>query len=358
MSIEIVKQMPTAEQLRQELPLNERLIAIRQQRIDELKQILAGEVSKLVVIVGPCSADSYDPVMRYAENLAQLNEQLSDRLFIVPRVYTYKPRTNGMGYKGLATQPSLRGGVDLLSGIRASRRLHRDVLRKTGLITADEMLYPSSMPYLDDLLGYVAVGARSVENQEHRLVSSGLDMPIGMKNPTSGDLPTMLNSIHAAQQQHDLIYDGEWVKSSGNPYAHAILRGGLRVKKELRDEEDVYLPNYQEPDLLRAALLYVSRRLQHPSIIIDTNHANSGKDHSKQPDIVDNVLHSMKRNPALHGIVKGFMIESYLCSGKQDIDPSRRLVPGKSVTDGCLGWEDTEYLLRRMADTYDQISSV
>ena len=280
--------------------------------------------------------------MEYISRLVPLQEKVRDKIFIVPRIYTNKPRTTGDGYKGMLHQPDPSGKSNLFEGIVAIRKLHMRALNETGLSCADEMLYPENYRYLNDLLSYVAIGARSVENQQHRLTSSGLDIPVGMKNPTGGDLSVMMNSITAAQHRHEFIYRGWEVQSHGNPYAHAILRGYV-------NKRGVSLPNYHYEDLMRVCELYAETKLQNPAIIVDTNHANSGKKYLEQPRIAKEVLHCCRHSSDIDGIVKGLMIESYLEDGCQKIGEG---IYGKSITDPCIGWEKTERLVLELADIY------
>mgnify|MGYP002869149228 CR=1 FL=1 len=307
---------------------------------EEIRKIFSGEDNRLLVVIGPCSADREDAVLDYIGRLRMVQEKVKDRIVIVPRIYTNKPRTTGEGYKGLIHQPDPTGRPDLFKGIIATRELHTRAVQETGFICADEMLYPENFKYLDDLLGYVAVGARSVENQEHRLTASAIDCPVGMKNPTSGDLTVMMNAIQAAQHPHDFIYRGWEGHSAGNPYAHAILRGYV-------NRQGVTHPNYHYEDLLYLSELYGRWGLQHPGVVIDCNHGNSGKNPFEQARILKEVLHSARYNPALGRLVKGFMIESYIEDGAQSIDEG---VYGKSITDPCLGWEDTERLIYEIAE--------
>jgi 3-deoxy-7-phosphoheptulonate synthase len=293
----------------------------------------------MVLIVGPCSADREDAVLDYCTRLAALQEQVKENLILVPRVYTNKPRTTGEGYKGLLHQPDPAGEYDLLEGVIAIRRLHTRVLAETGLSTADEMLYPADYRYLSDLLSYVAVGARSVENQEHRLTASGIDVPVGMKNPTSGDLSVMLNAIQAAQGQHTFLYRGWEVETAGNDLAHAILRGYVNRHGES-------LPNYHYEDLAYLYDAYRARGLKNMALIVDANHANSGKRHTEQRRICKEVLHSGRHSADIRSLVKGFMVESYLEDGCQSIGGG---VYGKSITDPCIGWPETERLVKEIA---------
>lgn len=306
----------------------------------EIKNILAGKGDRLLLIIGPCSADREDSVIAYIERLAALQEKVQDRLFIIPRIYTNKPRTTGDGYKGMLHQPNPDEKPDMFKGIVAIRELHMRALRETGFSCADEMLYPENHKYLDDLLAYVAVGARSVEDQQHRLTASGVEAPVGMKNPTSGDLSVMLNAIATAQHGHTFIYRGWEAHSAGNPYAHAILRGYVNKHGEP-------MPNYHYEDLLLLSELYAARNLTNPAVIIDVNHANSGKKYLEQPRIVREVMANRRANADVRRMVKGFMVESYLEDGAQKVGEHTF---GKSITDPCLGWEKTERLILELAD--------
>ncbi len=335
------RELPLPADLKAEHPLSQTVKDLKAARDKEIRDVFEGKSKKFLVIVGPCSADNQDAVLEYTHRLAKLNERLKDKLVLIPRVYTNKPRTTGEGYKGMLHQPSPDQAPDMLAGIIAIRRMHMRVMEETGLTAADEMLYPENRSYLDDVLSYEAVGARSVENQQHRLVASSLDIPVGMKNPTSGDLAVMLNSIQAAQASHSFIYRGWDVTTSGNPLAHAILRGGV-------DKYGSCVPNYHYEDLTRLQELYEKRDLKNPAVIVDANHSNSNKKFKEQIRIVSEVLHSRNYNPALKKLIKGVMIESYLEEGNQPIDCNR--VYGKSITDPCLGWEDTERLLFGIAE--------
>lgn len=306
----------------------------------EIKAILSGKDDRLIMIVGPCSADNEDSVIDYISRLRVLQEKIKDRLYIIPRIYTNKPRTTGDGYKGILHQPDPEGKPDMFKGIVTIRELHMRAIKETGFSCADEMLYPENAKYIDDLLGYVAVGARSVENQQHRLTASGLDTPVGMKNPTSGDISVMMNSVTAAQHKHTFIYRGWEAHSQGNPYAHAILRG--YVNKHGQSQ-----PNYHYEDLLFLCNAYAERDLQNPGVIIDCNHANSGKKPLEQIRIAKEVISSCRYNADIKKLVKGMMIESYIEDGAQKIGGG---VYGKSITDPCLGWEKTERLLLDIAD--------
>ena len=311
-----------------------------EKRIAELKGIFAGHDDRFVLVIGPCSADHEDSVMEYVLRLGELADKVKDRLFIVPRIYTNKPRTTGDGYKGMLHQPNPDEKPDMFKGIIAIRKLHMRVLQETGMAAADEMLYPENHKYLDDLLGYVAVGARSVEDQQHRLTASGIEVPVGMKNPTSGDFQVMLNAIQAAQHGHTFIYRGWEARSEGNPYAHAILRGSTNKHGQPQ-------PNYHYEDLMLIKEFYEERELQNPAVVVDVNHANSGKQYIEQIRIAKEVLHSRRYNESLRKLVKGLMIESYLVDGSQKVGGG---VYGQSITDPCLGWEKTEKLVLEIAD--------
>lgn len=341
MSMKLNRELPLPADLKGEYPLSASLRERKAQRDREIRAVFTGESDKFLVIVGPCSADQEDSVLEYVHRLARINERVGDRLLLIPRVYTNKPRTTGAGYKGMLHQPSPDKAPDLLGGIIAIRRLHIRVMEECGLTAADEMLYPENRSYLDDVLSYEAVGARSVENQQHRLTASGMDIPVGMKNPTSGDLSVMLNSIQAAQSGHTFIYRGNDATTTGNPLAHAILRGGV-------DKYGTCVPNYHYEDLRRLWELYEERELQNPAVIVDANHSNSNKQYKEQIRIVSEVLHSRQYNPALKKLIKGVMVESYLEEGNQPIEAERTF--GKSITDPCLGWQDTERLLLSMAE--------
>ncbi|MGY3749505.1 3-deoxy-7-phosphoheptulonate synthase [Vagococcus acidifermentans] len=309
-------------------------------RDEELKQIIQGSDKRLLVLVGPCSAHDEEAVIAYVTKLAEVQEKVKERLLLIPRVYTNKPRTNGDGYKGLLHQPSPEQATNLLKGIGAVRRIHNRVITETGLTTADEMLYPENLELVKDLLSYIAIGARSVEDQQHRFVASGIDQPVGMKNPTSGNLSVMFHSIYAAQQTQEFIYNGQEVRTSSNPYAHVVLRGGLT-------EEGKVVPNYHYEDLLRVSDMYQAENLKHPFVVVDTNHDNSGKKHHEQVRIVKETLANRKWNREIKELVRGFMIESFLEEGRQEISEG---IFGKSITDPCLGWDDTEELLYYIAE--------
>ncbi len=340
MSMIFERKLPIPQEVKELYPLSLELENLVEKRKIELKQIFEGKNDKLVLIIGPCSADNEDSVIDYITRLRNIQEKVQDKIFIVPRIYTNKPRTTGDGYKGMLHQPDPNAKPDMYKGIVAIRELHMRALAETGFSCADEMLYPENYRYLSDVLGYVAIGARSVENQQHRLVSSGIDLPVGMKNPTSGDVSVMMNSITAAQHKHTFIYRGWEVNSEGNPHAHAILRGYVNRHGEA-------IPNYHYEDLLHLSETYTASGLQNPALIVDTNHSNSGKKYLEQMRIAKEVLHSCRHNSDIKKLVKGFMIESYIEDGAQKIGEN---VWGKSITDPCLGWEKTERLILDMAE--------
>lgn len=340
MNMEFKRKLPVPKEIKELYPLDEDLKKIKEQNDEEVKRIIRGESDKLLLIIGPCSADREDSVLDYMKRLRRVQDEVSDVITIVPRLYTNKPRTTGAGYKGMLHQPDPTAEPDMLKGVIAIRDLHMKVLRETGFSCADEMLYPDNHRYLSDLLSYVAVGARSVENQQHRLTASGLDIPVGMKNPTSGDISVMLNSIKAAQSSHTFIYRGWEVESKGNPLAHAILRGYV-------DEKGQSYPNYHFEDLIRLAKAYDPQEYSYPAVIVDCNHSNSGKQYLEQIRIAKEVLHSTRHSEIINKIVKGLMIESYIEDGCQKVDEG---VYGKSITDPCLGWEKTEKLIMEFAE--------
>ena len=324
-----------------EYPLKAEYAAKREIRCAEIADVFTGKSDKLILVIGPCSADREDAVLDYISRLAKVQEKVEDKILIIPRIYTNKPRTTGDGYKGMVHQPNPNEAPDAFKGIVTIRELHMRALAETGLSTADEMLYPENHRYLSDLLSYVAIGARSVEDQHHRLTASGLDIPVGMKNPTSGDISVMMNSITAGQHAHQFIYRGWEVESQGNPYAHAILRGYV-------NKHGQSMPNYHYEDLIHLYEEYAKHPdLVNPAVIVDTNHANSGKKFLEQTRIAKEVLHSCRYNKDVRSIVKGFMIESYIEDGAQKIGEG---IYGKSITDPCLGWDKTERLILDMAD--------
>lgn len=341
MAMKINKALPSPQELKAEYPLSDKLRELKSRRDEEIRRIFTGESEKFAVIIGPCSADNEDSVCEYVNRLSRVNEKVSEKLILIPRIYTNKPRTTGEGYKGMLHQPDPDKAPDLYAGILAIRRMHLRAMEESGLTGADEMLYPENRSYLDDILSYEAIGARSVENQQHRLTASGMDIPVGMKNPTSGDLSVMLNSIVAAQHGHRFIYRNMDVTTDGNQLAHAILRGGV-------DKYGMNIPNYHYEDCVRLLSLYEKKELKNPAVIIDTNHSNSSKAYKEQIRIVSEVLHSRKMNPGLKTLIKGVMVESYLEEGRQDI--SGNMVYGRSITDPCIGWEDTERLLMKIAE--------
>ena len=341
MNLDFRQKLPIPAEIKKEYPVPEKIVQLKKQRDWELKNILEGKDDRFIVIIGPCSADNPDSVLEYLSRLGKLNIELQDKLFIIPRVYTNKPRTTGEGYKGLFHQPDPHKKPDTLKGLLAVRELHIKAVEVCGMTCADEMLYPENYRYLNDILSYVAIGARSVEDQQHRLTASGMDIPVGMKNPTSGAFSIMLNSILAAQKSHNFIYRGWDVVSAGNPLAHAIVRGSV-------NKYGIAYPNYHYEDLDNLLKDYKEKGLKNPACIVDANHANSGKLYKEQIRIVKEVLHTRSISPELKDFVKGVMIESYLVEGCQKIGPDE--VFGKSITDPCLGWEDTEELLRYIAE--------
>lgn len=341
MDMEFERKLPIPMEVKEMFPLEKKVADTVEKKVAQIKKIISGKDSRKLLIIGPCSADNEDSVTDYVSRLVPVSEKVSEKLLIVPRVYTNKPRTTGEGYKGLLHQPDPGKKPDLFKGIIATRELHMRVVKETGFACADEMLYTENHKYIDDLVAYITVGARSVEDQQHRLTASGLGIPVGMKNPTSGDISVMLNSIHAAQSGHSFIYRGWAVHSQGNPYAHAILRG-------LNYRNGKHVPNYKYDDLCAIVEEYEKEELMNPSIIIDTNHSNSGKNPFKQPDIVMDVLESARKNVSIDKYVKGFMIESYIEDGCQKIGEG---VYGKSITDPCLGIEKTIDMIYRIADS-------
>lgn len=340
MSYKVIQTIPSPEEILAEIPMPSNLSKIKAERDDELKRIFEGKSNKFVVIVGPCSASDEASVCDYVSRLAKINEEVKDKLFIVPRIYTNKPRTTGEGYKGMLHQPNPEKETNIYEGIRQIRNMHIRAISESGLTAADEMLYPENLVYVQDMLTYIAIGARSVENQQHRLVSSAIDVPVGMKNPTSGDYSVMLNSIHAAQLSHEFLYRNSEIVTSGNPHAHAVLRGSV-------NKQGQSISNYHYEDMMLLARMYDERDLKNPAIVCDTNHANSNKQFAEQPRIVAEILHNRKENPIINNLVKGIMIESFIEEGCQRVDEH---IYGKSITDPCLGWEDTEALLRYMAE--------
>lgn len=341
MSFNYIKKLPTPEEIRKEYPLAAKLIELKKERDREIADIITGKSNKLLVIIGPCSADNEDSVCDYITRLAKINDDVKDKLVIVPRIYTNKPRTTGDGYKGIIHQPDPKSAKeDFLHGLIAMRKMHIRAISETGLTPADEMLYPENWGYVEDILSYVAIGARSVEDQQHRLTVSGFDVASGMKNPTSGDFSVMLNSVYAAQQPHAFIYRGYEVETSGNPLAHTVLRGAV-------SKHGNSTANYHYEDLSRLLAMYNERDLKNPACIIDSNHNNSNKQFKQQIRIVKEVMHSRKLNKDIHNLVKGVMIESYIEEGCQKITDG---IYGKSITDPCLGWEDSKRLIYDIAE--------
>ncbi|MBR5444624.1 MAG: 3-deoxy-7-phosphoheptulonate synthase [Clostridia bacterium] len=341
MQMNFHRKLPIPQEVKMEYPLSTHMEEVKAARDESIRAVFDGTSDKFILIIGPCSADHSEPVLEYIARLRRIQEQVSDKIVIIPRIYTNKPRTTGQGYKGMLHQPDPDGKPDMYKGIVAIRELHLAALRDYDFSCADEMLYPENYRYLSDLLSYVAVGARSVENQQHRLVASGIDAPVGMKNPTGGDLGVMMNSIVAAQSSHTFIYRGWEVTSAGNPYSHAILRGYV-------DSAGRSVSNYHYEDLLRVEELYEKSNLTNPSVIVDTNHNNSGKKYLEQIRIAKDIVHSRNQNPDIRRLVKGLMIESYLEDGAQSVGEH---IFGKSITDPCLGWEKTEKLILDIADT-------
>lgn len=340
MSFKALGEKINFETVKEESTLSGEILANKIARDKELAAIMKGEDDRMLLVIGPCSSDNEEAVLDYANRLAKLQEEVKDRVFMVMRVYTAKPRTNGDGYKGLVHQPDAQGEPNLINGIRAVRNLHYRVITETGITTADEMLYPENLPLIDDLVSYIAIGARSVEDQQHRFVASGIDVPTGMKNPTSGNLNVMFNGIYAAQSAQNFLFNGEEVETSGNPLAHAILRGAI-------NEYGKNIPNYYYDNLLDTIAQYEKMGLENPFIMIDTNHDNSGKNHLEQIRIVRQTLINRDWNESIRKAVRGFMIESYIEDGRQD----KPEVYGKSITDPCLGWNKTEELVREIYNT-------
>ena len=334
------RKLPIPQDVKAEFPLTEKMMQVKAARDNEIKSIFDGSSDKFILIIGPCSADHSEPVLEYISRLRKVADQVSDKIVMIPRIYTNKPRTTGHGYKGMLHQPNPDAKPDMYKGLVAIRELHMAALRDYDFSCADEMLYPENYRYLSDLLSYVAVGARSVENQQHRLTASGIEVPVGMKNPTGGDLAVMMNSITAAQSSHTFIYRGWEVLTEGNPYAHAILRGYL-------DYAGRSISNYHYEDLLRVSELYEESSLVNPAVIVDTNHNNSGKKYMEQIRIAKDIVHSRNQNADIRRLVRGLMIESYIEDGAQGVHEH---VFGKSITDPCLGWEKTEQLIFEIAE--------
>ncbi|MBE6749100.1 MAG: 3-deoxy-7-phosphoheptulonate synthase [Ruminococcaceae bacterium] len=341
MSMNFKGKLPIPKEVKERFPLTQEMTEQKARNDEEIKNIFSGKSDKFLLVIGPCSADYKDAVLDYIHRLRKVQDKVQDKIFIVPRIYTNKPRTTGDGYKGMVHQPDPDKEPDMYEGIVAIRDIHMSALKETGFSCADEMLYPDNYRYLSDILSYVAIGARSVENQQHRLAASGLEVPVGMKNPTSGDLSIMMNAITAAQHKHTFIYRGWEVTSDGNPYAHAIMRGFV-------DRDGHSISNYHYEDLQHLSDLYAASGLQNPSAIIDVNHANSGKKYLEQIRITKDILYSMAHNNDIKKLVKGLMIESYIEDGAQKIGEN---IYGKSITDPCLGWEKTERLIYDIAET-------
>ena len=340
MQMNFQRKLPIPKKVKEAFPLTERMKQVKEERDEAIRAVFEGQLDKFLLIIGPCSADHREPVLEYISRLRKIEEQVSDKIIIIPRIYTNKPRTTGQGYKGMLHQPDPDAKPDMYNGIVAIRKLHMEALRDYDFSCADEMLYPENYRYLSDLLSYVAVGARSVENQQHRLTASGISAPVGMKNPTGGDLSVMMNSIVAAQSSHTFIYRGWEVTSEGNPYTHAILRG-------YTDYAGRSASNYHYEDLLRVEELYEKSNLKNPSVIVDTNHNNSGKQYLEQIRIAKDIVYSRNQNADIKRLVKGLMIESYLEDGAQKTGEH---IFGKSITDPCLGWEKTERLILDIAE--------
>ncbi|MDE7249490.1 MAG: 3-deoxy-7-phosphoheptulonate synthase [Lachnospiraceae bacterium] len=340
MSFEFIKKLPTPDEIREQIPFPAELANLKAQRDQEIRDVITGKSNKFLVIIGPCSADNEDAVCEYVSRLAKVNEKVKDKLILIPRIYTNKPRTTGEGYKGIIHQPDPEKKPDFLAGLIAMRKMQIHAIEVSGLTAADEMLYPENWGYVSDLLSYVAIGARSVEDQQHRIVVSGFDVPSGMKNPTSGNLTVMLNSVYASQHPHSFIYRGYEVKTNGNELAHTVLRGST-------NKHGSNLPNYHYEDLNLLLKLYEERDLKNPATIIDANHSNSNKEFEQQIRIVKEVMHSRKLSGDIHKLVKGVMIESYLEEGCQKVGGG---VYGKSITDPCLGWEASERLIYDIAE--------
>lgn len=340
MSFEFLKKLPSPEEIREQLPLPAELARLKKERDAQVRDVLTGKSGKFLVIIGPCSADNEDSVCDYVNRLAKVNEKVKDKLILIPRIYTNKPRTTGEGYKGIVHQPDPEKKPDFLAGLKAMRKMHIRAISETGLTAADEMLYPENWGYVSDILSYVAIGARSVEDQQHRLTVSGFDVAAGMKNPTSGDLSVMLNSVYAAQHPHSFTYRGFEVNTTGNDLAHTVLRGATNKHGDS-------IPNYHYEDLNLLLQMYDKMDLVNPACVIDSNHSNSGKKFEQQVRIVKEVMHSRKLNADIHGLVKGVMVESYLEEGCQKVGGG---IYGKSITDPCLGWADSERLIYEIAE--------
>ena len=340
MSFTFIKELPSPQKVKEQHPLSAKAVEVKKTRDKQIRDIITGDSDKFLVIIGPCSADNEDAVLDYISRLAKVQEKVTDRVLIVPRIYTNKPRTTGEGYKGIAVQPDPEKKPDLLAGLIAMRSMHMRSIEDFGLPAADEMLYPENWGYVEDLLSYVAIGARSVEDQHHRLTVSGFDVPAGMKNPTSGDLSVMLNSVYAAQRPHHFVYRGYEVQTTGNELTHVVLRGAV-------NKRGVCLPNYHYEDLVRLIEMYNKMDLKYPAAVVDSNHSNSNKQYEEQVRIVKEVMHNRRLPPDIHKMVKGVMIESYIEPGCQKVHEH---IYGKSITDPCLGWEESEKLIYDIAE--------
>lgn len=340
MSLNYLKELPGPTEIADMIPISATIRDIKEKRDQEIKKVFTGESDKFILIIGPCSADNEVAVLDYMSRLAKLQDEVKDKILMIPRIYTNKPRTTGEGYKGMVHQPDPEKKADLVAGIKAIRGLHIRVAEETGFTSADEMLYPENYAYLDDILSYVAIGARSVENQQHRLTCSGLEIPVGMKNPTSGDISVMLNAIRASQIEHNFIFRGFETETEGNPLTHAIMRGYV-------DHTGRSFPNYHYEDLLYLIEKYQERGLDYPAIIIDTNHSNSNKKYTEQPRIADEIIRNMKYDPIINKHVKGLMVESYIVGGRQNIGDGTY---GQSITDPCLSFEETRKMVLELGD--------
>ena len=340
MSFEFVKKLPTPSEIKEQYPVPEKLVTLKKERDQEIRDVLTGKSNKFLVIIGPCSADNEDAVCDYVSRLAKVNEKVKDKLILIPRIYTNQPRTTGEGYKGIVHQPDPEKKPDLLAGLIAMRKMQIHAMDVSGLTAADEMLYPENWRYVSDILSYVAIGARSVEDQQHRMTVSGFDVPAGMKNPTSGDLTVMLNSVYAAQHPHTFTYRGWEVNTTGNDLAHTVLRGAT-------SKHGQNLANYHYEDLMLLNEMYQKMDLVNPACIVDANHSNSNKKFYEQPRIVSEVLHSRNVSDDIRKLVKGVMVESYIEEGNQSIHDH---IYGKSITDPCLGWDASERLIYDIAD--------
>jgi len=340
LAIHLVKEIPTAKELQEEIPMTAELKKIKEERDRMIRQVFVGESDKFIMVIGPCSADNETAVLDYVTRLAKLQEEVKDKILIIPRIYTNKPRTTGAGYKGMLHQPDPEKAPDMYEGVKAIRKMHIDAIAATGLTAADEMLYSENWQYLEDILSYVAIGARSVEDQQHRIVTSGMEVPVGMKNPTSGDLTVMMNSCMAGQMKHTFLYTGWEAKTDGNDLVHCILRGAV-------NKHGQSISNYHYEDLMMLVELYHKFELKNPACIVDANHNNSGKRWAEQPRIVKEVLHSMRHSADIRKLVKGVMVESYIENGNQPVDGG---CYGKSITDPCLGWELSRKLVLEVAD--------